>query len=52
VTNSMLQNSTVKLTPGGGMTGGGSVALGGSTILGLKSCAANQVLEFISGAWA
>jgi hypothetical protein len=52
VTNSMLQNSTVKLTPGGGMTGGGSVALGGSTTLGLKNCAANQVLEFISGAWA
>jgi hypothetical protein len=52
VTNSMLQNSTLKLTPGSGMTGGGSVALGGSTTLGLKSCAANQVLEFISGAWA
>jgi hypothetical protein len=52
VTNSMLQNSTVKLTPGGGMTGGGSVVLGGSTTLGLKTCAANQVLEFISGAWA
>jgi hypothetical protein len=52
VTNSMLQNSTLKLSPGSGMTGGGSVALGGSTTLGLKSCAANQVLEFISGAWA
>jgi hypothetical protein len=52
VTNSMLQNSTLKLTPGGGMTGGGPVALGGSTTLGLKSCAANQVLEFIGGAWA
>jgi hypothetical protein len=51
VTNSMLQNSTLKLTPGGGMTGGGSVALGGSTTLGLKSCSANQVLEFVGSAW-
>jgi hypothetical protein len=52
VTNSMLQHSTLKLTPGDGMTGGGSVALGGSTTVGLKSCAANQLLEFISGVWA
>jgi hypothetical protein len=51
VTNAMLQNSTLKLTPGGGMTGGGSVALGGSTTLGLQSCSANQVLEFIGSAW-
>jgi hypothetical protein len=51
VTNAMLQNSTLKLTPGGGMTGGGSVALGGSTTLGLKNCIANQVLEFIGSAW-
>jgi hypothetical protein len=51
VTNAMLQNSSLKLTPGGGMTGGGSVALGGSTTLGLENCAANQVLEFIGGAW-
>jgi trimeric autotransporter adhesin len=51
VTNAMLQNSTLKLTPGGGMTGGGSVALGGSTTLGLENCSANQVLEFIGSAW-
>jgi hypothetical protein len=52
VTNAMLQNSTLKLTPGGGMTGGGSVALGGSTTLGLENCSANQVLEFIGSAWS
>jgi hypothetical protein len=51
VTNAMLQNSTLKLTPGGGMTGGGSVALGGSTTLGLENCSANQVLEFIGSTW-
>ena len=51
VTNAMLQNSTLKLTPGGGMTGGGSVALGGSTTLGLQNCSANQVLEFVGSAW-
>jgi hypothetical protein len=51
VTNAMLQDSTLKLIPGGGMTGGGSVALGGSTTLGLKNCIANQVLEFIGSAW-
>lgn len=51
VTNAMLQNSSVKLTPGGGMSGGGSVALGGSTTLGLENCGANQVLEFIGSAW-
>jgi hypothetical protein len=51
VTNAMLQNSSLKLNPGGGMTGGGSVALGGSATLGLETCAANQVLEFIGGAW-
>jgi hypothetical protein len=51
VSNAMLQNSTLKLTPGGGMAGGGSVALGGSTTLGLKNCSADQVLEFIGSAW-
>ena len=51
VTNAMLQNSALKLTPGGGMTGGGSVALGSSTTLGLENCSANQVLEFIGSAW-
>jgi hypothetical protein len=51
VTNTMLQNSTFTLSPGGGMTGGGAVALGGSTTLGLKTCAANQVLEYIGSVW-
>jgi hypothetical protein len=52
ISNAMLAHPSLTLTPGGGMTGGGLVALGGATTLGLKTCAASQVLEFISGAWA
>jgi hypothetical protein len=52
ITNAMLAHPSLTLTPGGGMAGGGAVALGGTTTLGLKTCAADQVLEFISGAWA
>jgi trimeric autotransporter adhesin len=52
VTNNMLANSSLTVNPGGGMTGGGKISLGGSATLGLESCSANQVLEFISGAWA
>jgi len=51
ITNAMLAHPSLTLTPGGGMSGGGAVALGGTTTLGLKTCAADQVLEFISGAW-
>jgi hypothetical protein len=51
VTNAMLQHSSLTLKPGSGMAGGGSVAFGGTTTLGLKSCGANQVLEFVGGAW-
>ncbi len=51
IINAMLQHSSLTLTAGGGMTGGGSVALGGSTTLGLKTCGANQVLQYVSGVW-
>jgi hypothetical protein len=52
VTNAMLANSSLTVTGSSPLTGGGSVSLGGSTSLGLKSCAANQILQFVSGAWA
>jgi hypothetical protein len=51
ITNSMLQNSSLTVNPGGGMTGGGKISLGGSAALGLQSCGSNQILEFVSGAW-
>jgi len=52
VSNSMLANSLVTVTANSPLSGGGAVSLGGSTSLGLTTCAANQVLEFVSGAWA
>jgi hypothetical protein len=51
VGNAMLANPSLTVTAGGGMTGGGSVSLGGSTTLGLKTCSANQVLEYIGNVW-
>src|SRR5579863_8881809 len=51
VTNAMLGNSSLTVTANGPLSGGGSVSLGGSTSLGLKACAANQILQFVSGAW-
>ncbi len=51
VTNAMLVNPSLTVTANSPLSGGGSVSLGGTTSLGLKSCAANQVLEFVSGAW-
>jgi hypothetical protein len=52
VTNAMLANSSLTVTANGPLTGGGAVPLGGSTSLSLKSCSTNQILQFISGAWA
>ena len=53
VTNSMLQNSKITLnaTAGGGLTAPGAMTLGGTSTIGLQTCAANQVLQYISGAW-
>lgn len=52
VTNAMLVHHALTVTASSPLSGGGVVALGGSTSLGLKACAANQVLQFVSGAWA
>jgi hypothetical protein len=52
VTNAMLAHSSLTVTASSPLTGGGAVSLGGSTSLGLKTCAANQILQFVSGAWA
>jgi len=51
ITNTMLQNSSLTVNPGGGMTGGGKISLGGTASLGLQSCSTNQVLEFVGGVW-
>ena len=51
VTNAMLQNSSLTVSANSPLNGGGSVSLGGSTSLGLKNCAASQILEFTGGAW-
>jgi trimeric autotransporter adhesin len=44
ITNSNLQNSTVTISAGSGLTGGGSVSLGGSTSLSLSSTASVTTL--------
>ena len=51
VINSMLANSSLTVTANSPLSGGGSVSLGGTTSLGLKACAASQILEFTGGAW-
>jgi hypothetical protein len=51
VTNAMLAHPSLTVTANSPLSGGGSVSLGGSTSLGLANCAANQILQFISGAW-
>jgi hypothetical protein len=51
VMNSMLANSSLTVTANSPLSGGGSVSLGGTTSLGLKACAASQILEFTGGAW-
>jgi hypothetical protein len=51
VTNAMLAHSSLTVTANSPLSGGGAVSLGGSTSLGLKNCAANQILEFTGGAW-
>jgi hypothetical protein len=52
VTNAMLQHPSLTVTANSPLSGGGAVTLGGSTSLGLKACAANQILQFVSGSWA
>ena len=47
----MLANSSLTVTANGPLTGG-RLPLGGGASLSLKSCSTNQILQFISGAWA
>ncbi len=52
VINAMLAHHSLTVTADSPLSGGGVVALGSSTSLGLKACSANQILQFVSGAWA
>jgi hypothetical protein len=54
VTNAMLKSSSVTLNANaaGGLTTPGAMSLGNTYTIGLKTCAANQVLEFIGTAWS
>ncbi len=53
VTNAMLQNSGVTVTPGAGLTGGGAVSLGGSTKISLRTdCSGGQLLAWSGTDWA
>ncbi len=53
ITNAMLQNSKVTLnaSAAGGLTAPGAMTLGSTYTIGLKTCAANQVLQFNGTVW-
>ena len=53
VTNAMLQNSKITLNANtaGGITAPGAMSLGSTYTLGLKACAANQVLQYSGTTW-
>lgn len=53
VTNAMLQNSNITLNANaaGGITAPGAMTLGGTSTIGLKTCAANQILQFSGTVW-
>lgn len=53
ITNAMLQNSKITLnaSAAGGLTVPGAMTLGSTYTIGLKTCAANQVLQFLSSVW-
>jgi hypothetical protein len=51
ITNAMLQNPSLTVSPGGGMTGGGKISLGTSASLGLQNCGSNQILQFVGATW-
>jgi hypothetical protein len=53
VTNAMLQNSKITLNANaaGGLTAPGAMTLGGTSTIGLKPCAATQVLQFSGTVW-
>jgi hypothetical protein len=53
VTNAMLQNSKITLNANtaGGISAPGAMTLGGTATIGLKACAANQILQFSGTVW-
>jgi trimeric autotransporter adhesin len=53
ITNAMLQNSKVTLNANaaGGVTVPGAMSLGSTYTIGLKACAANQVLQYSGSTW-
>jgi hypothetical protein len=53
ITNTMLKNSSVTLnaSTAGGLTVPGAMTLGDTYTIGLKTCSANQVLEYVGTAW-
>jgi hypothetical protein len=53
ITNTMLQNSKITLNANaaGGITTPGAMTLGSTYIIGLKTCSANQVLQYVGTAW-
>jgi hypothetical protein len=53
ITNAMLANSTITLNANaaGGITTPGAMTLGSTYTMGLKTCSANQVLEYVGSAW-
>lgn len=53
VTNAMLANSKITLNANaaGGLTAPGVMTLGGTSTIGLKPCAASQVLQFSGTVW-
>jgi hypothetical protein len=53
ITNTMLKNSSVTLNANsaGGLTVPGAMTLGDTYTIGLKTCSANQVLEYVGTAW-
>jgi len=53
VTNAMLQNSKITLNANaaGGITAPGIMTLGGTSTIGLKTCAAKQILQFSGTVW-
>jgi hypothetical protein len=54
ITNAMLANSKVTLnaSTAGGLTVPGAMTLGDTYTIGLKTCSANQVLQYSGTAWA
>jgi hypothetical protein len=53
VTNAMLQHPTITLNANaaGGITAPGAMTLGGTSTIGLKTCAAKQILQFSGTVW-